>query len=208
MTTSGAYALRAVPAPPAPAPRRFTPADRELVALVAGAKAGDHAAWDRLVRRFDAGLRAIIRSYRLSPADVDDVVQATWLDLLEAIDDLRQAAAVGGWLATTARRRAMRVLQSPLREQLSDDPHLGDGSDTEDPAARLLADERREALTGALATLPDRHRRLMTLLVSEPALEHRQISAALSMPMGSIGPIRARSLARLRRHADLRALHP
>jgi len=59
-------------------------------------------------------------------------------------------------------------------------------------------------LTRALATLPQRQRELMTLIVSEPSANYEQISATLDMPVGSIGPIRARSLARLRRHAELR----
>ena len=60
---------------------RPTP-DRELVALVLAARAGDSAAWTELLGRFDRTLRSIAGSCRLAPADVDDVVQATWLDLL------------------------------------------------------------------------------------------------------------------------------
>jgi hypothetical protein len=44
----------------------------------------------------------------------------------------------------------------------------------------------------------------MTLLAAEPDADYRAISAKLAMPIGSIGPIRARSLARLERHAELR----
>jgi hypothetical protein len=61
-------------------------------------------------------------------------------------------------------------------------------------------------LTRALATLPDRHGRLMTLLLTQPTLDYQKISDRLAMPVGSIGPIRARSLARLSHHPELRAL--
>jgi DNA-directed RNA polymerase specialized sigma24 family protein len=74
------------------------------------------------------------------------------------------------------------------------------------PEASALASERRAVLTRALATLPDRHRRLMTLMLAQPTLDDQQISNRLRMPVGSIGPIRARSLARLSRHPELRAL--
>jgi DNA-directed RNA polymerase specialized sigma24 family protein len=57
---------------------------------------------------------------------VDDVVQATWLRLLEDIRRLREPAAVAGWLETTTRRNAMRHLYGRNREELSGDPRLGD----------------------------------------------------------------------------------
>ena len=158
------------------------------------------------MRRFDRGLRVIARSYRLDPADIDDVVQATWLSLLEDIDRVREPAAIAGWLATATRRNAMRLHQHIAREQLSDDPRLGDRAVTEGPVATLLAAERREVLAAALATLPERHRELMTMLVTEPAVDYRHVSELLSMPIGSIGPIRARALTRLSRNRRLVAL--
>jgi RNA polymerase sigma factor (sigma-70 family) len=148
----------------------------------------------------------IARSYRLAPADADDVVQASWLNLLEDIDDLREPAAVGGWLATTTRRNAMRLLQRRTREQLTDDPDLGDRPDSPGPEVGLLATEQSETLVRAMAVLPERHRRLMMVLVDRPTLDYREVSELLSMPVGSIGPTRARSLARLSRDPQLRKL--
>jgi RNA polymerase sigma factor (sigma-70 family) len=180
--------------------------DRQLVALVHAARAGDDAAWTGLVRRFDSGLREIARSYRLPPADVDDVLQATWIRLLRHIGKIREPAAIAGWLATTVRRESMRLLQRPVREQLVDDPALGDRPEPDGAEAAVLAAERRAVLARAVAGLPERHRRLMLLLASEAAPDYDRISAALDMPRGSIGPIRARCLARLERSVELRRL--
>jgi hypothetical protein len=47
----------------------------------------------------------------------------------------------------------------------------------------------------------------MTLLLVEPPRDYGEISRTLSMPIGSIGPTRARSLARLARDPQLRALN-
>ena len=80
-----------------------------------------HAAIDRLVPRHDRRLRRVARSYGLSAWDVDDVVQATWLQYLEHGHALREPAALGAWLETTARRLSLRVLQRRVREQLTDD---------------------------------------------------------------------------------------
>jgi RNA polymerase sigma factor (sigma-70 family) len=179
-----------------------------LSELVCAARTGDDRAWDRLHARFVPLLRGVARSYRLAPSDVDDVVQTTWLRLLHSIDRLREPSAIAGWLATTARRECLRVLQGPMRECPSDDPELGDRCDFADPESELLAAEQRVALGRALAVLPERHRRLMTLLVSEPAMQYQEVSAALAMPIGSIGPIRARSLVRLARHPELRPFCP
>jgi RNA polymerase sigma factor (sigma-70 family) len=173
---------------------------------VRAAQAGDEHAWTRLVQRFDRTLRRIARSYRLVPDEVDDVVQTTWLDLLEAIERIREPAAIGAWLVTTTRRNALRRRQVHVREQLSDDPVLGDAPDSEGPEAELLTAERRTVLADALIGLPERHRQLLTVLLTQPELDYRQIGQLLSMPVGSIGPIRARALARLARSPELRAI--
>ena len=202
---SGVPALHAVHSCAA-APEPPAPPDPALVGAVLAARAGDEAAWSELVRRFDARLRAVARSYRLGGADVDDVMQMTWLAAYRHLGGLREPAAVGGFLVTIARRNALRVLQGPVREHLSDDPALGDGVDWNLPETGVLAAERRDALARALASLPERHRALMTVLATRPALDYRDIGRLLDMPVGSIGPIRMRCLERLRGHGALQAL--
>jgi len=49
--------------------------------------------------------------------------------------------------------------------------------------------------------LSQRDRALLRLLIVEPAPPYEEVGAALGMPIGSIGPTRARALERLRRHA-------
>jgi hypothetical protein len=71
--------------------------DADIATLVVAAGAGGDAAWRRLVTRFEPRLREVVRSYRLSPADVDDVLQTTWLRLFTHIGQIREPAAIGGW---------------------------------------------------------------------------------------------------------------
>ena len=88
------------------APRQPAEHDRDLVALVCAARTGDNSAWTQLVRRFDGSCGAIARSYRLTPTDVEDVVQSTWLDLLEDIvGSASQAPSRPGWRRRRAARR-------------------------------------------------------------------------------------------------------
>src|SRR4051812_26260193 len=103
MPTTTARPRSAAPTQPDATHARVS--ERRLAALVSAARAGDRAAVARLVEHFDAMVRGVARSYRLQPADVEDVAQATWIDLLEHIDAIRCPAALGGWLATVARRR-------------------------------------------------------------------------------------------------------
>lgn len=180
--------------------------NRELASLVKAAQANDNAAWTELVGRFERMLRRIARTYRLNDADVDDVLQTVWLRLHEHLDRLRDPNAIPGWLATTTRRESLRVLQKQTREQLTDDPELLEGVDLDRPSVELLAAERGEVLRRALSTLPSHQRRLMIMLATASG-DYRHISKTLQMPIGSIGPTRARSLSRLERHPELRRLH-
>ena len=208
----GAAAARSAPPPPAHAGRRAAaqPAARlpgdGFAGLIRAAAEGDERAWAALVARLDGGMRRVAAGYRLAPADVDDVVQAAWVQLFEGIEGVREPAAIAGWLATVTRRSAMRVLQSRMREELSDDMQLGAAPDAERPEQRLLAAERRAALGRAIAGLPERHCRLMRVLLIDADLGYDAISELLAMPIGSIGPIRGRCLDRLRRDAGLQAL--
>jgi RNA polymerase sigma factor (sigma-70 family) len=181
--------------------------DPEFVALVRAAAAGHEVALGRLVVRFDRVLRGVTRSYRLSSWDADDVIQSTWLQFMQHGRRLREPAAVSGWLTTTARRQSLHMLQRHGREQLTDDPERGAPCDHAEPDRELLAAERRELLGAALAELPDRHRNLMRVLVARPELSYEEVGRVLAMPIGSIGPTRARALDRLRRSSQLRALH-
>jgi RNA polymerase sigma factor (sigma-70 family) len=181
---------------------RASDSEDQVAAIVAAARKGDDDAWSQLVARHRPMLRGIARSYRLSRDDVDDVVQTVFVRLYEHIDRIREPAALTGWLATTVRRESMRLLQSHVREVPTDDPELGADDASSTPHDRLLASERRIVLGRALAALPERQRALMALVAVDT--DYREISTKLAMPVGSIGPIRARSLARLQRDADLR----
>jgi RNA polymerase sigma factor (sigma-70 family) len=186
-----------------------TPAVRarpSLPELVHAARAGDEHAWTILVRRLEPMMRSIVRRYGLSAAQVDDVLQTAWLRLFEHIGSMRAPEAVAAWLGVTVRREAFRVLQGHVREHVTDVPPVDELADEGAPETELLHAERRRVLARAIATLPARHRRLMDVLLSEPGLDYRQVSARTGIPRGSIGPIRGRCLARMADHPEVQAL--
>jgi RNA polymerase sigma factor (sigma-70 family) len=171
--------------------------------LVRAAAAGDAYAWDAIVQRFGGLVRSLARGFRLSDADANDVVQITWLRLLRSIDRLDDPSALKAWLVTTARRESLRLLQSQTRDVLTAEPISSDRADgwaLEDEAAER---ERCRALRDAVDRLPERSRTLVEMLLTNPDCSYEQVGAALGMPIGSIGPTRERSLARLRRDPRL-----
>jgi RNA polymerase sigma factor (sigma-70 family) len=169
-------------------------------ALVRRAAAGDRIAWEELVDAFAGLIWAIARNHRLSDGDSADVSQTTWLRLLENIDRLAEPSRVGAWLATTARRECLRVLGLANRHLLVDDEARLDVPDAAVPDldAGLLLAEREEAVRVAFEQLPERCQRLLRLLMLDPPPSYEELSAALGVPIGSIGPTRGRCLKKLR----------
>lgn len=167
--------------------------------LVARATDGDSGAWDQLVEDLSGLLWTVARSNGLDGADAADVVQTTWLRLAENLHRLRDPERVTAWLATTARRESLRVLRGSQRdvpvgvEIVPERP-----SPDEDPDEPVIRAEQDARLWGAFSTLPMLCRSLLRVLMADPAPSYAEVSAALDMPVGSIGPRRARCLQRLR----------
>jgi RNA polymerase sigma factor (sigma-70 family) len=163
---------------------------------VAAAARGDRAAWDALVDRYNGLVWATARGHRLSDADAADVVQTTWLRLVEHLTRIQDPERVGAWLVTTARRESLRVIAATGRivptdhaEEIVDDRGR--------PGDALLAQERAALLRRALDALSASCRTLLRVLAADPPPSYEEVSAALGMPIGSIGPTRQRALARL-----------
>jgi RNA polymerase sigma factor (sigma-70 family) len=176
-----------------------------IAELVRAAADGDQGAWSDLVDRFTPMLWAVARSTGLNAADAGDVCQTTWLRLLEHLDGIEQPERVGGWLATTVRREAIRTSQRVRRSLTTGETNVFDAICSEPPAQRPAAELFVE-LDGAIAELPERSRILIALLLADPPLSYVEISETLGMPIGSIGPTRARILATIRANLERRGI--
>jgi RNA polymerase sigma factor (sigma-70 family) len=177
----------------------------ETAELVRSAADGDQQSWDVLVERFTGLLWGVARAHRLSANDAADVVQTTWLRLVEHLDRINEPERLPSWLATTARRESWRTMRRNRTLVLVDDEVEFDAR--EPPAATpedsVMASARDEVLWGALQTLPPKCQQLLRLLAADPPASYEQVSVILDMPIGSIGPTRARCLERLRRSSTL-----
>jgi RNA polymerase sigma factor (sigma-70 family) len=167
--------------------------------LLARAATGDAGSWDAIVDRYARLVWAVARGFRLGEADAADVAQATWLRLVENLDRIRDPERLGPWLATTARREALAVLRRAGPRAVAVDD-LDTVAAADEPAEqRILRDERDVQLWRAFGSLPGRCQKLLRLLLADPAPSYAEASAALDLPVGSIGPTRARCLDTLRR---------
>ena len=171
-----------------------------ITALVRRAATGDMQAWNLLVDQYGRLIWSITTRFKLIESDAADVVQTTWLRLLEHIDRIQYPDRVGSWLAATARNECLRSLAARKRVVLGHDTN--ELEDTQAPGAevdeRLLAAERDQTVREAMSRLPTRWQRLLELLMADPPVSYTEISDQLGLPVGSIGPTRGRCLARLR----------
>jgi RNA polymerase sigma factor (sigma-70 family) len=176
----------------------------EVGRLVRASAAGDQTAWNELVRRFAHPVMAMIRSYRLTPADAEDVYQTVWLKLVENLHSLRDPEALPGWLRSTTMHECIRQLER-RRRTVPVDPQSTEAAkqpSADDIEAAAMRAELRVALRDGLAELSKEDQALLRLYaLAEP---YKNVSELLQMKTGSIGPTLGRSLARLRQTRALR----
>jgi RNA polymerase sigma factor (sigma-70 family) len=162
------------------------------------AREGRREAWDELVARLSPRVWAVARAHRLDHADAADVAQLTWMRLAEHLHRIERPEAVGAWVATTARREALRILRQQASLVPTDAEDLEDRVTSEGADVRVLQHERDRLLWSAFLELSERCQALLRVTVAAKDAGYDEIGAALGMPIGSIGPTRQRCLDRLR----------
>jgi RNA polymerase sigma factor (sigma-70 family) len=175
--------------------------------LLERVRQGDQLAWQRMLDKYEGLVRSVTRSFRLQQADVSDAVQTTWLRLLQSAHTVRDPERLAGWLAVTATRECLSVLRK--HSTLHVDPNV---DETPDPAVDLEGSvtnrETAHTLWAAVADLPPRQRDLILALFREDFDSYDDVAAKCAMPLGSIGPTRARALSRLRQKLAERGIGP
>jgi RNA polymerase sigma factor (sigma-70 family) len=175
--------------------------DRDLIRRCLVGSAG---AWQQVLNKYERLVYSIPLRYGLSRDEAADIAQITFTILIESLDTLSEDSRLGAWLATVARRHTWRLLERNRREIASE------GLEGADLAARAVllgrsdADsiehwELSELLETGLSQIGEPCRELLLALYFQPELSsYAEVAASLGMPIGSIGPTRARCLKRLR----------
>ncbi|MBC9725900.1 RNA polymerase sigma factor [Streptomyces sp. TRM68367] len=184
----------------------------DVGALVQSAADGDAAAWKALVEGLSPLVWSVVRAHRLSDADAHEVYQTAWFRFAQHLGRIREPHKAGAWLASTARNECLKVLRSLRRLTPTDDPQLLDRvSEDRTPEQSLLDSEEAAAESERIRRvwqefeeLGERCRELLRVLMASPPPSYQEVSAALGIAVGSIGPLRQRCLRRLRARLEAR----
>ena len=168
---------------------------RDDATLVQACLDKNEQAWNALVDRYGSLVYSISLHYGLTAGEADDVFQNVFITAYRRLSTLKSEKSLTAWLATITRREALHVAQAQTPH---DDLHEG----MEDDSSRLTETihqwERRQLIQQGLNQLEARCRELLTLLFFETApLRYEQIARRLGIPVGSIGPYRARCFSKL-----------
>jgi RNA polymerase sigma factor (sigma-70 family) len=182
---------------PARTARAHTAEERNTTTLLDRAAQGDQVAWTGLIEKYDRLVRSVARSFRLQAADVHDVSQTTWLRLVQHLDTIRDPERLPAWLAVTATRESLSILRQASRNHPM--PMTEETPDaTVDLEESVVNRDAAADLWDAVAGLPLRQRHLLIVLFREELRSYQEVAVRCGMPIGSIGPTRARALSRLR----------
>jgi RNA polymerase sigma factor (sigma-70 family) len=170
----------------------------DVAVLLDGIGRNDPHAWAEIIRRYGRFVTAKARSFRMQDADVHDAVQMTWVRLGERSHAITQPERLSGWLATTVTRECWLILGRTRRlvyisDAIQERPDLGD-----EPERLAVDRDTATILNAAVAQLPPPARDLVNALFGPEPLPYAELSRRFDMPIGSIGPTRARHLRRLR----------
>jgi RNA polymerase sigma factor (sigma-70 family) len=165
--------------------------------LIQACQDGNQAAWDELIQRYGRLIYSIPRRYGLSEADADDVFASVWATVFRKLGELRDQTRLSAWLITTTHRESWRVGR---RGGAAKYAHLEEHfTDLAAPSAEKTETwERQHLVRLGLEKLGGRCQELLAALfveTVEPSYE--AIAQRLGMPVGSIGPTRARCFKKL-----------
>jgi RNA polymerase sigma factor (sigma-70 family) len=195
-------------APTQPEVARKAKCDSDDAALIERCRAGDGSAWAALVHRYQRLVHAIVRRIGLDEHAAADVFQTVFSRLLEHLPRLTDPSRLQAWIVTTAKREALLQRRRGQRHvsMTREDDEDGvtstewDLADESPTAEHVLGElQQLNRMRHALEQLDPRSRDLIELLFRDDALPYEEVSRRLGIPVGSIGPTRARCLQKLRR---------
>ena len=171
--------------------------------LVKACLDGDEQAWSALIDKYKNLIYSIPIKYGASAEDAGDIFQAVCLELFSQLANLRQPAALRGWLVTITAHQSFHWKRKQKKRSTVEQTTLDEEEFGVEPAVPPdVADEaeREQIMRDATARLSPRCREMIRLLFYvEPPLPYREVARRLGLAVGSIGFIRGRCLKRLQK---------
>jgi len=172
---------------------------RQLGRMLLRARAGDRRALDEIVDRLMPLVWNVARAQGLDSESAADVVQASWVTLLEHLSDIRSPEALAGWLITVTRREARKVRDGLRRVELGEPAAFTDLPDPSTDLEEWVADrDQYYCLWRNLRKLSARCQELLRIVAFVDRPNYTAVSEKLGMPRGGVGPTRGRCLTKLR----------
>lgn len=172
--------------------------------LVAACRRGDEAAWETIVLKYQNMLFSIPRRAGLGKDLASDVLQEVFITLFEKLDSLEQPQFLRAWLTTTTRHKTIHLIQRETRgrpksiDEIEDETFFQFPDKAPLPDEILIRLEEENQIETAMAQMDERCRRLISMLYLETEqIAYAEIAGILEIPLGSIGPTRARCLQKL-----------
>jgi RNA polymerase sigma factor (sigma-70 family) len=179
------------------------PWDAAAAAFTRWREGGEEGLTD-LVRLLSPVLWQVVRATGLDRDRAEDVVQTTWIALVDHADSITSPQGISAWLCTSARREAWRAGKLANRERPVEDELLAHGlPDHESPERQVLLDDEADLVRQCLDRLPERCQKLLRIVAAGPRPNYTDVAKTLGMPVGSIGPTRGRCLDKLRQELTL-----
>ena len=191
---------------PTASPYRLT-SDQDLIAACL---TGEASAWDALIDRYATLIFSVCVRMGLSQVDAEDVFQDVCLILFHRLEGVRDAARLSAWLISTTKREVWRMSRKrnvTLASELGGGEWEMEGAESvhpqkasDNPESEVLALEEQQLLREAVERLPERCRNLLKeLYAADVPLSYQELAVKFALPIGSIGPTRARCLQNLRK---------
>jgi RNA polymerase sigma-70 factor, ECF subfamily len=161
--------------------------------LVARCKAGDHAAFAELIKQSSSTARRAIRTIARNPADVDDVMQDTFVKAFQALRSFDQRAKFSTWLTRIAinnalmllrRQKSKREISLEINDEEPETTSFQLTDKTLDPEQALIRDQSTEVIRAAVRALPRTLRAYVELHCLQE-LPPREAASSLGISLGS-----------------------
>lgn len=172
--------------------------------LIVACKNGDETAWSTFIARYDRLLYYILDQYQIPSEEIADIIQNSFISLMEKLDSFDESYNFKAWLKTVAKRQAWRYLENRKREDVGSEENTSDSiiPDYMDKDA-IDRNQQKVQLHEGVLNLDERCRQLLIhLYFDDPTPPYDEIAENLGMPLGSIGPTRARCLKKLRKNLE------
>lgn len=159
---------------------------------------GDSAAWKELIRRYESLVYSVITRVGLSYHEAADCFQQTWVMLHAHRGKIKDSARLPGWLATTARREAIKVLRRDRRHTDIEEAHSFESADLL-PDQELEQLQLQSTLQNALGQIDTRCAKLLqAMFFADEDASYDDLAAQFGISSNALGPARRRCLDRLK----------